>query len=200
VLAQSFGSGAGTVTALIRIGAASDRPSAVALAADRPTVELSYVQYAKSRGVLAIAEMPAAGPPFAASPSWERSKAATVGLVGTRCRSCGSLNFPRRAYCLDCRGQLLDAVPLPRTATVLTYNLQHIVAISPEEAPQPICTALLDGEKPGRYGGKVAALITDAGLDDVRVGMPVELVPRRGDVDDGLVKYGWKFRPLRRGE
>ena len=42
----------------------------------------------------------------------------------------------------------------------------------------------------------MAALLTDADLDAVEVGMDVELVPRRGDVDNGLVKYGWKFRPV----
>jgi len=78
----------------------------------------------------------------------------------------------------------------------VTYNLQYVVGIGPEEAPLPICTALLENEPAGRYGGKVAALVTDASVDAVKVGTKVELVPRRGDVEDGLVKYGWKFRPL----
>ena len=78
----------------------------------------------------------------------------------------------------------------------MTYNLQHILPIGPEEAPLAVCTVLLDGEPLDRYGGKVAALLTDGDLAAVEVGMAVELVPRRGDVDEGLVKYGWKFRPI----
>ena len=110
-------------------------------------------------------------------------------------KACGSLNFPPRAYCLDCRGQEFDEVALPRNASVLTFNLQYVVGIAPEEAPLPICTALVDGEEPGRYGGKVAALVTDADATQISIGTPVELVPRRGDVEEGLIKYGWKFRP-----
>ena len=87
-------------------------------------------------------------------------------------------------------------MPLPRRGRVVTYNLQHILPIGPEEAPLPVCTVLLDGEEADRYGGKVAALLADADLDSVEVGMEVELVPRRGDNDNGLVKYGWKFRPV----
>ena len=77
--------------------------------------------------------------------------------------------------------------------------MQHILAIGPEEAPLPVCTAVLAGEPADRYGGKVAALITDADLESVAVGTEVELVPRRGDIDYGLVQYGWKFRPVNGG-
>jgi hydroxymethylglutaryl-CoA synthase len=194
VLAQAYG--AGTVSALFRVESA-DRPAGAE--DDVPAdgrVELSYVQYAKHRGLIPLAALPDLGASFAASPAWERSKEYTVGLRGMRCMACGSLNFPRRSYCLDCRGQEFEEVALPRRAAVVTYNLQYVVGIGPEEAPLPICTALLENEEPGRYGGKVAALITDADPESVQVGTAVELVPRRGDVEHGLVKYGWKFRPV----
>lgn len=199
VVAQAYGAGAGTVSALIRVTTRHpgdwqmDPPPA-------DPVELSYVQFAKHRGHIALPVFPSAGSAYAASPAWERGKLFSVGLNGQRCRACASLNFPRRDYCLDCRSQELDIVPLPRRGTVLTYNLQHILPIGPEEAPLPVCTVLIDGEQPGRYGGKVAALLADGDLDAVEVGMHVELIPRRGDVDDGLVKYGWKFRPLPGGQ
>lgn len=196
IAAVGYGAGAGTVAALFEKtgpAVASDETRPV----DAPPVELSYVQFAKHRGHLALPSMPSAGAPFAASPAWERGKHFSVGLRGLRCRDCRSLNFPERHYCLDCRGQRFDDVPLPRTGTIVTFNLQHIVPIGPEEAPLAVCTVLLDGEPPDRYGGKVAALLTDGDLERVQVGMAVELVPRRGDVDDGLVKYGWKFRPIR---
>jgi hydroxymethylglutaryl-CoA synthase len=187
--------GAGTVAALLLV----ESPDPAGVTGDVPAdgrVELSYVQYAKHRGLLPLPGLPDMGASFAASPAWEREKQFTVGLRGARCTACGSLNFPRRAYCLDCRGEEFEEVALPRRASILTYNLQYVVGIGPEEAPLPICTALLEDEPPGRYGGKVAALITDVDPVAVQVGTRVELVPRRGDVEDGLVKYGWKFRPV----
>ena len=197
ILAQAYG--AGTVTALFRLDA--DAPHAAAnVSEDGDPVELSYVQYAKHRGLIPLAALPDMGAPFAASPAWERDKRPSIGLHGGRCTACGSLNFPPRAYCLDCRGEEFEDVQLPRLGEVVTYNVQYVVGIGPEEAPLPICTALLEDEEPGRYGGKVAALIADAELDSLRVGMKVRLVPRRGDVERGLVKYGWKFRPLTSAE
>ena len=197
IAVQAYASGAGTASALHAVRA--DWEPAVR-PAPRARVELSYVQYAKHRGLIPLSTLPSFGAPYAASPSWERSKHASVGLHAGRCRGCGSLNFPPRDYCLDCRGQEFDAVALPRRASVLTFNLQHVVGIAPEEAPLPICTALVDGEPAGRYGGKVAALVTDAKAEEISIGTPVELVPRRGDVEEGVVKYGWKFRPRSTGE
>lgn len=191
IAAQAYGSGAGTVSGLIAVQSPWSPPAAAA----PERVELSYVQYAKHRGLIPLAKLPSFGAPYAASPGWERSKSASVGLHAGRCTNCGSLNFPPRAYCLDCRGQEFEQVALPRKASVLTFNLQYVVGIGPEEAPLPICTALVDGEEAGRYGGKVAALVTDADPKQISIGTPVELIPRRGDVEEGLVKYGWKFRP-----
>jgi hydroxymethylglutaryl-CoA synthase len=191
IVVQGYGSGAGTVSALIAVHSSWASPPS----GPREQVELSYVQYAKHRGLIPLSKLPSFGAPYAASPGWERSKAASVGLHAARCRACGSLNFPPRAYCLDCRAQEFEDVALPRTASVVTFNVQHVVGIAPEEAPLPICTALVDGEEPGRYGGKVAALVCDADVSQISIGTPVELVPRRGDVEEGLVKYGWKFRP-----
>lgn len=193
VLAQAFG--AGTVSALFRVESQPPADASGDVPADG-RVELSYVQYAKHRGLLPMAGLPDMGASFAASPAWERTKSFTLGLRGSRCTACGSLNFPQRSYCLDCRGEEFEVVPLPRRASIVTYNLQYVLGIGPEEAPLPICTALLENEEPGRYGGKIAALVTDADPEQVKVGTKVELIPRRGDVEDGLVKYGWKFRPL----
>jgi hydroxymethylglutaryl-CoA synthase len=192
IVLQAYGSGAGTVSALLEL---RSEPPPPATASSRPPVELSYMQYAKHRGLLPLTTLPSFGAPYGASPGWERRKEPSVGLHAARCINCGSLNFPPRSYCLDCRGQEFVAESLPRTASVVTFNLQFVVGIGPEEAPLPICTALIDGEQSGRYGGKVAALMTDAAAEAVEIGTPVELIPRRGDVEDGLVKYGWKFRP-----
>jgi len=193
IVVQGYGSGAGTASALLAVESAW---SPAVAAAPRERVELSYVQYAKHRGLIPLSSLPSFGAAYGASPGWERGKHASVGLHAGRCRACGSLNFPPRVYCLDCRGQEFEDVALPRQASVLTFNLQYVVGIAPEEAPLPICTALVDGERPGRYGGKVAALVTDVlDVSQISIGTPVQLVPRRADVEDGLVNYGWKFRP-----
>ena len=74
-------------------------------------------------------------------------------------RLCGALNYPRRSICIDCRSRQLEDVPLPMAGTVLSYNIQHVMAVGPEQAPSPICVAQMDGVREGGYGGKVSAMV-----------------------------------------
>jgi uncharacterized OB-fold protein len=47
-------------------------------------------------------------------------------------------------------------------------------------------------------GPLVTAQLTDADLDQVYIGMPVEMVTRKTyeEGEDGLILYNYKFRPL----
>ena len=47
-------------------------------------------------------------------------------------------------------------------------------------------------------GPMITAQLTDVETDEVEIGMPVEMVTRRmqEDGEDGLIVYGYKFRPL----
>ena len=78
---------------------------------------------------------------------------------------------------------------------MITYNVQHVVAVFPEAAPVSVGVARVDGAE-GTRGGQVSAMFCDTAPDLLRVGAPVELVYRRAGIDDGLVKYGWKLRVL----
>jgi uncharacterized OB-fold protein len=46
-------------------------------------------------------------------------------------------------------------------------------------------------------GPLIAAQLTDVDIDEVEIGMPVEMVTRRLRQygEDGLIVYGYKFRP-----
>lgn len=46
-------------------------------------------------------------------------------------------------------------------------------------------------------GNMITAQLTDVDLDQIYIGMPVEMVTRklREDGDRGLITYGYKFRP-----
>ncbi len=47
-------------------------------------------------------------------------------------------------------------------------------------------------------GPMVTAQLTDVDFTDVQIGMPVEMVTRklRTDGAEGMIVYGYKFRPL----
>jgi uncharacterized OB-fold protein len=101
------------------------------------------------------------------------------------------------------RGQEFEKVKLPRRGKLVTYNIQHILAIGPEEGPLLVGTARLDGAE-GVRGGKVATCMIDTDLSEAKIGMPVELILRRCGIELGIPKYGYKFKPIvedsRKGE
>jgi len=75
------------------------------------------------------------------------------------------------------------------------YSFTHMAnapAGFEEQAPYTIALVKLN------EGPVVTAQLTDLGNEQVRIGMPVEMVTRkiRNDGDDrGMIVYGYKFRP-----
>jgi len=123
-------------------------------------------------------------------------------LVGTRCRTCGTVFFPREsAFCRNpgCAGEAFDSVELSRRGRVWSYTdaryqppPPYIPASDPYE---PFALAAVSLEAEGLVVlGQVAA---GYGVDDLVVGAEVELVvePLYTD-DDGTVRTTWRWRPV----
>lgn len=122
-------------------------------------------------------------------------------LLGTRCRACGTVFFPREtAFCRNpaCAGEEFDEVPLSRTGTVWSYTdaryqppPPYIPATDPYE---PFALAAVALEDEGLVVlGQVAA---GYGVDDLAVGAPVELVVEPLHIDaDGTVRTIWRWKP-----
>ncbi|MDI6912481.1 zinc ribbon domain-containing protein [Nocardioides sp.] len=188
------GSGAGASAIRFTVPEAADlsRRQAV-LPAVSDGALIDYVTFLKATGKLAPSDTSGPASPYSASPGWMRDERHLLAPTGALCSACGSLNYPPRSICIDCRGSDLTEVLLPRTGTVLTYNVQHIVPISPEEAPVAVCVAQMEGGRADGYGGKVTALMLREAAEDVRIGSEVRLIFRRAGVEHGMVRYGYKF-------
>jgi hydroxymethylglutaryl-CoA synthase len=156
------------------------------------TTPISYVEYLQRFGAIEGPTPPSPIVPYAATPGAARDDD-DGSLVGARCDSCGSLNVPPRRLCIDCGASRLSIERAPRFGEVVTFNLQHMVAVHPEPSPVAVGVVRLKGEN-GVRGGKISAMFCDSPLDALSVGQAVELVYRRVGADDGLVKYGWKVR------
>ena len=171
------------------------------LSAEVPIIEhrpdgapVSYVEYLQRFGVLEGTKPPSPIVPYAATPGASRSDL-EGSLVGDRCSACGSLNIPPRRRCIDCGAEEFTRERAPRRGVVVTFNVQHVVAVHPEPAPVAVGVIRLEGEA-GERGGQVSAMFCDSNLDELAIGHEVEIVYRRLGVDDGLVKYGWKVRAV----
>ena len=123
-------------------------------------------------------------------------------LLGTRCRACGTVFFPREeSYCRNpaCSGEAFDEVPLSRRGTVWSYTdarYQPPPPYIPRTDPyEPFALAAVELEAEGLV---VLGQVADGyGVADLRVGTEVELVvePLYTD-DDGTTRTTWRWRPV----
>lgn len=114
-------------------------------------------------------------------------------LVGEVCDRCGAHLFPPRDVCPECGRPAATPYTFSGRGEVYSYSTLY-------QAPEgfqefvPYTVALVKLEE----GPLVTAQLTDVDPEEVRVGMPVEMVTRkiREEGEDGLIIYGYKFRPV----
>jgi 3-hydroxy-3-methylglutaryl CoA synthase len=122
-----------------------------------------------------------------------RNRDMITGLVGGKCRACGTLQFPRGRYCVNPQCNALDsqddqpfsgigAKVMSYTADVLTYSA---------DPPAYYGMVEFDG------GGRMMADFTDVDDGKVEVGMPMRMMFRIKEHDRarGFVRYFWKAAP-----
>lgn len=124
---------------------------------------------------------------------WRKRKM-ILGLVGGKCRECGTAQFPKMDICVkpDCgaiRSQD-DYEFADMQATVKTFT-GDLLAVSVD--PPHIY-----GMVQFNNGGRFMADFTDCKMDDVKVGLPMQMVFRKRVEDKvrGFVNYFWKAAPV----
>ncbi len=144
-------------------------------------------QISKEFGIRAEADVPT---PLSAL---YRRRDMVLGLVGGRCRACGTAQFPASGVCVnpECKavGKQEPLSFADRPAHVKTWTADYL-------------TFTLD--PPGHYGmvefeegGRFMADFTDVEPGQVEVGMPVRMAFRIKSIDErrGLRRYFWKAVP-----
>ncbi len=152
----------------------------------------NYETYARWRDVWTLDD--ASRRPSAASPSvsalW-REGDKNVRLYGGRCRACGYVQYPAQRVCVECRARD-DNEPVrlsDRAGELFTYSMDYIAGA----VDTPLVVAVVDFDG----GGRVLCMMTDRELEEVRVGMPVEMSFRKLRVVNGIHNYYWKAIPRR---
>ncbi len=154
----------------------------------------SYEKYAAFRDLLAV-ETGMRGefePETPMSVVW-RHRRTILGLVGSRCRRCGTPQFPPQRVCANGACRAVDEMePHPfadRPCRVFSYTAD-LLAWSPNP---PLIYGVVDFEG----GGRMMVEFTDCDLEDLAVGLPVDLVFRRKyhDRQRGIHTYFWKCVP-----
>ena len=152
----------------------------------------SYETYARWRDVWTsegAARRPT--PPMPSLTALWRESDANIRLYGGRCRKCAMLQYPPQRVCANCLTlDQWEPVRLSdKGATVFTYSMDYLAGTT--DVPMVLTVLNFDG------GGRMLCIMTDRELDEVKIGMPVEMSFRKLRVVGGVHNYYWKSVPVR---
>jgi uncharacterized OB-fold protein len=151
----------------------------------------SYDEYARWRELMptAAARRPAPAVPSVSALLRETDK--NLRLYAARCKQCGYRQFPPERVCVRCQTrdqfepERLSDVP----GEVFTYSLDYVAGTP--DVPLVITVINFEG------GGRMLCMMTDREVEDVRIGLPVEMSFRKLRTVGGIHNYYWKSTPVR---
>jgi 3-hydroxy-3-methylglutaryl CoA synthase len=195
VVVASFGQGSDAlsfrVTERIR---ELTRRSGVAGSLARRAETRNYMKYLRFRELVTTEEgLRAEAPTQTALTALWRNRKMVLGLVGGKCRECGTPQFPQQDICVNPACGAVGAqddyefADVPATVKSFTGDA---LAVSPDP---PAIYGMVEFEG----GGRFIADFTDCTLEEVRVGLPVRMVFRKHatDKERGFTGYFWKAVP-----
>jgi uncharacterized OB-fold protein len=131
-------------------------------------------------------------------PTWWRNLPSRYRLTVGECPECGSINFPPEGACRNCNA------------------LVEYARVEPEGTGEIVAKTIIQGGAPPEFadllerqgeigvvvveldeGVRVPGMLTDVDPADVDRGDRVEAVRRRIYTQEGVPRYGCKFRPER---
>ena len=123
------------------------------------------------------------------------NEAGTEGvLLGLRCRECGVTVFGSGTFCQSCTSDKLEAIEFGQRGTLYSYT---VVRVPSAGWPGPVPYIL--GQVELAEGPQVLAEVVDTPIEDLGIGMEVELVLRatagEGPESDKSGKIVYKWRP-----
>jgi len=136
---------------------------------------------------------------YVSIPTYSRSIPQRYALVAAKCKSCGAINLPLGVNCLKC-GKVLEYEPQKLSGRGKIYCFTTISrgGSPPEFSAQqnlvgsyPVAVVELD------EGPRIVAQMADCRAEDLKIGLEAESTFRRIYDDDGVIRYGIKFRPVR---
>src|SRR2546427_4129551 len=130
-----------------------------------------------------------------AVPRFWREMKSRCTLSGTKCGSCGKVDFPRRAVCPTCGRRSvgkMERVRLKGKGSVVTYTVIHD-APAQFEMQKPYVMAIVQMDE----GVRLTSQLIDVKPENVKIGMKVQATFRKlgQEGEAGVIHYGYKFRP-----
>lgn len=163
-------------------------------------VAIDYPTAMRLRGELGDASI-AGGGAYVSLPTWRRTLAQRYRHEAGRCPACEAVIFPPEGACPSCDERVTyQLVELDRTGTVVARTVIGEGAAPPEFADLqrragPFATTIIECGAGGGGSARLPAMLTDVDPDTVEVGDAVRATFRRLYEQEGVARYGLKFRP-----
>jgi 3-hydroxy-3-methylglutaryl CoA synthase len=117
---------------------------------------------------------------------------------GGRCDNCGTVQYPPQRTCVKCRtkDQFQPVRFSDKKGKVFTFSLDNVSST----IDSPAVIAVIDFDS----GGRMECFMTDhmvkevkMNVDDMKIGMDVEMTFRKLFEREEIINYFWKARPVR---
>ena len=155
----------------------------------------SYEKYLIFRGILPVELATSEEIARTRLPLTWRERKTILALYGSKCKRCGTPQYPRQRICVNPACGAVDEMEdyrfSDKRATLFSYTEDYVSSL----LNPPLIYGLLDFEG----GGRFAFDLTDCESDSLKTGMLLEMSLRRKYLDElrGIVGYSWKARPVR---
>ena len=158
---------------------------------------IDYGTYLSWRDLIPLeaSSLPERAEPSLAS-RW-RERGVIASLSGVRCRKCGTPQIhpigQTVRVCIACQSkdEFDDYKFSDKKGKLFTYSIDHL---QPTKNP-PGINGVVDFDG----GGRLICELTDCELNQVKIGMPVEMTFRKLSQGEGIVNYFWKAKPSQSG-
>lgn len=194
ILLGCYGNGCDTAVleTTQRIGSLSERGGIQKHLASKAEMG-SYNRYLRWRELLPI--QPPARPPLeirTPSPAAQwREVPGEMRLTGTKCRVCGTPQYPPQRVCVECRAKDEMEPYNFQDVSAKVFSFSHDYVM--ETTDPPVTVTFVDFEG----GGRIMCDMTDRDPNAIAVGIPLEMTFRRLYYVGGIYNYWWKCRPQR---
>jgi uncharacterized OB-fold protein len=117
-----------------------------------------------------------------------------ANLVGIKCDDCGKVMFTAAHFCPNCSGENIEEALLSTKGKVWTYTIVHVSYGS--IVFEPYAGAFVELED----GAFVHTPIVGCDLEDVEIGMEVELEIIKAGEDEDKESVVFAFKPVEAGK
>jgi len=119
-----------------------------------------------------------------------KSESEKAHLIGSRCKQCGKIDFPKKSHCFECmQADSVEEILLSREGKIYVSTILRWPKLAPQGHEVPYAFGYVDLPEKVR----VMALLHHKDLKKLQTGMEVELQLIKIDQDEDKCIIGYRF-------